>query len=297
MLFGLLIILGSFLDSPAQVTIFPDVERRTDESVQIIKIEVTDIFTIVDMLYIAEAEDYWICADKNFYIQPGNSSDRKYLIMAKEIPLCPDRKKISTGGEEFEFQLYFPGLDTSVLKIDVIEKPVSGFNFFGVWLDKNNPRPQPDSLSIASRDECQTYFENREDNLKPLEGIWNLTIKQAKYHGEIFLEYLDDDPEILDAAVIWKADHYECYGMDGKSIEMQFNVLAEGGRYAFREYFREVKEEVTTFVYMDEKDIIKYRFNVPRRWASYLLSGKLFDSENLVKDMSWKRTYPGMPEK
>jgi hypothetical protein len=291
LIIGLILFIIHFI-SFGQVTIFPEIERRTDESVQIIKIEVTDIFTIIDMFYIAIKEDAWICADKNYYIQPTNSNERKYLIMAKDIPLCPDRKKIHTGDEEFKFQLYFPGIDTSVRKIDVIEKPVSGFNFFGVWLDTNDERALPDSLLLTSREEFQSWFENREEPLKQMEGIWKLTANQAKYQGEIFIEYMEEEPEISDVALIWENDEYHCYGMDGKSLEISFSVIAEGGRFAYKEYFRDVKEEVTTFIYTEELMDFEVRFNVPRRWARYQLSGKIFDNQDLVKIMSWEKMYP-----
>ncbi len=291
-LFGLIAFLCLCQGSLAQITIYPDVVRRTDESVRILKIEITDLFTIVDLLYIPQEEDVWICADKNYYIQPENSSERKFLIMAKEIPLCPDRKKVYGRGEDYEFQLYFPSIDTSIQKIDIVEKPVSGFNFFGVWLDRKKVRPVPDSLPVASREEFQLLFENRENDLRQLEGIWELTIKRSKYRGEIFLEYLDEEPEILDVAIIWLTDHYECYSMDGKSLEIQFEVIAEGGRYAYKEYFREIREEFTTFVYVEEENTLEFRFNIPKRWAQYLLSGRLFNDERLVKIMSWERKFP-----
>jgi len=62
-LFGLIVFLSICQASLAQITIFPDVERRTDESVRILKIEITDLFTIVDILYIPEEEDAWICVE------------------------------------------------------------------------------------------------------------------------------------------------------------------------------------------------------------------------------------------
>ena len=291
-LFGLIAFLSLCQGSLAQITIYPEVTRRTDESVRILKIEITDLFTIVDLLYIPQEEDAWICADKNYYIQPENSSERKYLIMAKEIPLCPDRKIVYGRGEDYEFQLYFPSIDTSIRKIDIIEKPVSGFNFFGVWLDRKKVRPVSDSLDIASGEEFQSFFENRGNDLKQLEGIWELTIMRSKYRGEVFLEYLDEEPEILDVAIIWLSDHYECYDMDGKSLETQFEVIAEGGRYAYKEYFREIREEFTTFIYLEEENIMEFRFNIPKRWAQYLLSGRLFNDERLVKRMSWERKFP-----
>ena len=282
--------------SLSQVTIFPDVERRTNESVRIMKIEITDVFTIVDVLYVPVEEDAWICADKNYYIEPENSNDRKYLIMAKDIPLCPDQKKVYFGDEDYEFQLYFPSIDTSVRKMDIIEKPVSGFNFFGVWLDRKAIRPMPDSLTIATETEFQSFFENRQNELKPLEGIWTLTIRRSKYRGEVFIEYLDDEPEIQDVALIWKTDHFEGYGMDGKPLEIQFDNIAEGGRYAYREYFREIREEFTTFIYLQEENNMEFRFNIPKRWAQFLLLGRLFDNEELVKIMSWEKKFPTSPE-
>lgn len=280
--------------SQAQVTIFPDVERRTNESVRILKIEITDVFTIVDILYVPNEEEAWICADKNFYIEPENSNDRKYLIMAKEIPLCPDSKKVFAEDEDYEFQLYFPSIDTSFRKMDIIEKPVSGFNFFGVWLDRKKIKPIPDTLLITTEKEFESYFENRGE-LEPLEGIWTLTIRRSKYRGEVFLEHLEEDPEMLDVGLIWENDHYECYGMDGKPLEIQFNIIAEGGRYAYREYFREIREEFTTFIYLEEANEMEFRFSIPKRWAQYLLSGRLFDNEDLMKIMSWEKKFPLAP--
>ncbi|UCG27512.1 MAG: hypothetical protein JSV24_11150, partial [Bacteroidales bacterium] len=275
-LFGLILFFCIYQVSLAQITIFPEMERRTDESVQIIKIEIDDIFTIIDFVYVNLEEDVWICADKNFYIQPSNSNERKYMIMAKEITLCPDRIKLNADDEDFEFQLYFPAIDTSLRKIDVIEKPVSGFNFFGVWLDKSDLRPEPDSLEYADRTEFENFFNGRLERLRPLEGIWELTTVQSHYHGDVFMDNLEEEPENLDIAIIWTEDHYECYTMDGKSIESGFYDIAEGGRYAYKEYYREIKEEVTSFVHASEDGIIEHSFIVPQRWAKYLLHGKIY---------------------
>lgn len=294
---GLVFLLCFARISMAQITIFPEVERRTDESVQIMRIEISDIFTIVDLVYVNVEEDVWICADKNFYLQPSNSNERKYLIMAKEITLCPERIKLSTYDEDFEFQLYFPAIDTSLRRIDVIEKPVSGFNFFGVWLDKTGVRPEPDSLEYKEREDFENYFNGKIDRLQPLEGIWELTVVQSHYHGDVFVDNLEEEPEVLDIAIIWEEDHYECYDMDGHSTETGFYDIAEGGRYAYREYYREIKEEVTSFVHVSEEGVIEHSFIVPQRWAKYLLHGRIFDGESLIKKMSFERELPERPSR
>ena len=121
----------------AQTIIFPSYANRDDSNVEISRISLTDTLTIVEMYFLAPLDDTWICADKNFHIIPNNSNDRFFLVLAEDIPLCPKREKITRDKIYKKFLLYFPILDSSVRRIDIIEKAKMDLIFMVFGLKKS----------------------------------------------------------------------------------------------------------------------------------------------------------------
>lgn len=284
-------ILSMSVNAQTYITIYPDIESQTIETIEITKIEINEVFTIIDMFYNARGNEGWICASRDFYIQPGNSNERKYLIMAKDIPICPKKVIIDSYKDEYKFQLYFPGVNPSVRKIDIVEKPGTGFNFFGVWLNYEPQKPLTDSCRFRSRGEFESYFNANISSLNPIEGIWKMVSKKSHYVNNNFLEYLEDEVA-REVAILNKGDHFKCYETDGKSIEAKFFIISQGGRYLYKEYFNLVREEITSFVHMEKEGYFKHTYAIPEKWAKYQLQGEFFPGDKLLNELKWEKIFP-----
>jgi hypothetical protein len=279
------------VSSQTYITIYPDVESQSIETIEITKIEINEVFTIVDLFYESNENESWICASRYFYIQPDNSNERKYLIMAKEIPICPEKFVINSFLNEIKFQLYFPRIDPLARKIDIIEKPETGFNFFGVSLNNEPPRPATDSCRYKAKSEFTAYFEDNITTLDPIEGIWILTSKRAHYAQNKFIEYLDDEYTI-EVAILRHGDHFECYEMEGNPLEAKFLIISQGGRYMYKEYFKMICEEITSFVLIEEEYRFKLTFSLPENWAKYLLQGEFLPGDKVINELIWEKICP-----
>jgi len=284
-------ILSMFVNAQTYITIYPDVESQTIETIEITKIEINEVFTIVDMFYNARGNKGWICAGRDFYIQPSNSNERKYLIMAKDIPICPKKVIIDSYKDKYKFQLYFPGINPSVRKIDIVEKPETGFNFFGVWLNPEPTESLTDSCRFRSRTEFETYFNSNSLSLNPIEGIWKMVSKKSHYVDNNFLEYLEDKVT-REVAILYKGDHFKCYEMDGKSLDVKFYIISHGGRYLYKEYFNLVREEITSFVHVEKEGYFKHTYVIPEKWAKYQLQGEFFPGDKLLNELKWEKIFP-----
>jgi len=146
------------IGSIAQTIIFPSYTNRDNPNVEISRITLTDTLTIVEMYFFALLEDAWICVDKNFHIKPDNSNNCFFLVLAEDISLCPERDIITYAMIFKKFLLYFPILDSSVRRIDIIEKAKDGINFYGVWLEEKQGEPLPDSSKYRTRKQFIDYF-------------------------------------------------------------------------------------------------------------------------------------------
>jgi len=284
-------ILSMFVNAQTYITIYPDVESQTIKRIEITKIEINEVFTIVDLFYKAREDEGWICAGRDFYIKPSNSNERKYLVMAKDIPICPKKVIIDSYKDGYKFQLYFPGIDPSVRKIDIVEKPETGFNFFGVWLNPEPTESLTDSCRFRSRGEFESYFNANISSLNPIEGIWKMVSKKSHYVNNNFLEYLEDKVT-REVAILNKGDHFKCYEMDGKSLDVKFYIISHGGRYLYKEYFNLVREEITSFVHVEKEGYFKHTYAIPEKWAKYQLQGEFFPGDKLLNELKWEKIFP-----
>lgn len=120
----------------AQVFEKPNAEIQSHTELTITRIDVTSDYTIVhlrnrNML----VTDAWACVDRNTIIR--TSDNRQYsLIRAENIPFCPMKHRFDSLGEILEFTLYFPPVDPSKGRIDLVEIcDQSCFFFKGIILD------------------------------------------------------------------------------------------------------------------------------------------------------------------
>lgn len=275
----------------AQTIIFPSYTSRDNSNVEISRISFTDTLSIVEMYFLAPIEDSWICADKNFHIKPYNSNDRFFLVLAENIPLCPKREKITREKIYKKFLLYFPILDSSIKRIDIIEKAKDGFNFYGVWLEEKQGEPLPDSSKYRTREQFVDYFSENQSNIESIEGIWKETSQLAHYVSADFYQYLDDK-EVREFVIIKREEHYVCYDIEGGPMDAFFITIAEGNRYLYKKYLRDIRETVSTFSRISEKKEIKMSYFYPDKYARYHYPEDIMPGDQLAIRLELLKVFP-----
>ncbi|MBE9509726.1 MAG: hypothetical protein IMY71_02515 [Bacteroidetes bacterium] len=286
-----LIIVIYAIDGTAQTIIFPSYTNRDDPNVEISRISLTDTLTIVEMYFLAPLEDIWLCVDKNFHIKPYNSNDRLFLVLAKDISLCPKRDKITRDEIYKKFLLYFPILNSSVKRIDIIEKARNGFNFYGVWLEEKQEEPLPDSSKYRTREQFMDYFSENQSNIVPLEGIWQETSRLAHYVSANFYDYLNEK-EVREFVIMKKEERYVCYDIEGGPLDAHFIPIAEGNRYLYKKYLRDIRETVNTFTRISDEKKIQMLYFYPDKYARYHYPEDIMPGDQLGLRLELLKVFP-----
>jgi len=190
--FLILIIIWFSFSGTAQVTIFPEVEKQDTRDIFIKKVEITDFYTIIDFYYRPRAEA-WICAEKTFHIIPEGTRDVMYMVVAKNIKICPKKQKVGNFTEDLEFQIWFPKLRRNIYKIDVIEKARKGLNFYGVNIINGQEESIPDSSQYRSKEDFERCFGDNMDVFDPIEGIWKMESVISQYEDKKLIEIFNQD--------------------------------------------------------------------------------------------------------
>jgi hypothetical protein len=276
----------------AQVTLFPEVEhRRRNDQTEIMRVEVNDTFTIVDFVYYpksqsAEASD-WACVDKATYITPSGRENRMFLIMAKEIPICPKMIKINPDAERpFIFHLYFPPIDKSILKIDIIGKHTA---MRGVGLCNQADYPVADSAPFRSQDAFMRYFYAHRDSLDPIEGLWRLEVRRQHYmsNGTYLEEDKGLDPQVV--AILRKGELFNSYDDTGLNRREYFKKLSGKKGYFFQSIFPEVEGEASAYTIFSGKDKFYLKYKLPDRLTHYYLLDRYLPGMVMVEIAQYSR--------
>ena len=286
-----LILVMYVIGGTAQTIIFPSYTSRDNSNVEISSISLMDTLTIVEMYFLAPVEDSWICADKNFHIKPYNTNDRFFLVLAENITLCPKREKVTREKVYKKFLLYFPILDSSVKRIDIIEKAKDGFNFYGVWLEEKQGEPLPDSSKYKTREQFVNYFSENQSNIESIEGIWRETSQLAHYVSANFYAYLNDK-EVREFVIMKKEEQYICYDIEGGPIDAFFITIAEGNRYIYKKYLRDIREMVSAFSRISDKKKIKMSYFYPDKYARYHYPEDIMPGDQLAIRLELLKVFP-----
>lgn len=104
-------------------------------------IDVSDNKTIINMLYYAQPkfiQGGWVRIAPQTFIRHSDTDETLPLLEAVNIPLSPEKHHFKNADETLAFQLIFPAIPKSWIKIDLIEKEPgdsSYFNFYGIELN------------------------------------------------------------------------------------------------------------------------------------------------------------------
>jgi len=280
----------------AQITYFPDLEKQDLDDIFIKKVEITEQFTIIDFYYRPNGEA-WICLDKTFYITPSRVSNLSYMIMAEDITICPKMQKIGSVYEDLEFRVWFPRLEKNIRKIDVIEdkRDRQGINFYGVSIINGQEKPTPDSIDQKNRKNFEEFFSEYANSLDPIEGIWQVELSKSHYRDDHIIER-NYDLQSLEIVLVKNENTIHAYDLSGKSLESNFTRVSGGNSYFFEKYFREVDQEVSSyikFVAGEEFDLI---ITIPENMARYELLKEFFPLDKIVYKYRFKKAFPPLQQ-
>lgn len=153
-LFYLIFLLAIGLTSTfAQTFPSPNAALKSHETLEIIKIVISDDKSEIFLKVENRITGGNFCADKNIYIVYPDRT-RILLTASNGIPVCPDTHKFKTIGEQLEFVLTFPPLRKGTASIDLIEDcQANCFSFYGIILDNDLNGKINEAYKYAANDE------------------------------------------------------------------------------------------------------------------------------------------------
>lgn len=192
----------------------PNYALKSHETLEITKVEITPVKTVVSLTIENRIEGGKFCADKNiFIIYPDGT--RSNLTSSNGIPVCPETYKFKTIGEKLHFTLDFPPLKTGTKWIDIVEDCNDNcFSFYGVTLNTELNGKINEALSMAEKGEIKRAIAFYKDILNSLLAA-DQGIKGALYTDIITLLLKTGDKvgadEWYEKMVVSKAPRLDLY--------------------------------------------------------------------------------------
>ncbi len=290
-----------------QVTIFPDVDQvKNSRRIEVQKVELTSDFTIIDFYYAPENvtsvstsysnNNEWICVSKGYYITPSGRDERKYLVMAKNISICPKSTKVvPVESDDIIYQLYFPPLGSGIYKIDIVGNKSGGNNFYGVHINNRSVSSGKDSVPYHNQEAFMRYFYAHKDSLDQIEGLWKLKITQQHFmnYGK-FIDEIVEKPQIV--AIIREGNRFESYGEKGENRHEYFRKLSGKKGYFFRKEMPEVESESSGYAIFGKSDQFFIKYTLPDRLAHYYLLKDYMTGDRLDEIAAYERIPVENPE-
>lgn len=270
-----------------QVTLFPEIDKSdVSHPVQIIRVEVTTQYTIIDFYFTPRREGTWICLDKNFYITPANFDDRRYMIMAKDIDICPKMTKVASAENDLEFSVYFPPVEKGIFKIDVLE-PKTGFKFYGVHINNNGGMTSSEvSDTIQVIQILKKMIDKPADD--SLSGVWERNIKRRHFTGQDVI--IGEYTEIPDTVIlIRKGKNYNFYNLKGKALDESIVRLTGALGYFYQKQLNEVNSAGSGYLEWQDSDNFVIRYGLPLRLAKYIVLGEFLDSDHMTEQQEYRK--------
>jgi hypothetical protein len=146
-------LLFGFTTSFSQSLVAPNVALKSHETLDIIKIVMSEDKTEIFLKVENRINGGNFCADKNIYsVYPDGT--KSLLIASNGIPVCPDTYKFRSPGEKLDFVLTFPPFKKGVESFNLIEDCQQNcFSFYGIILDNNLNKKIDDAFALAENNE------------------------------------------------------------------------------------------------------------------------------------------------
>lgn len=165
---SIILLVTTLPSSFSQLVEQPNYALKSHETLEISKVEITPVKTVVYLTIENRIEVGNFCADKNvFIIYPDGT--RSKLTSSNGIPVCPETYKFKTIGEKLQFTLDFPPLKTGTKWIDIVEDCNDNcFSFYGVTLNTELNGKINEALSMAEKGEIKRAIAFYKDILNSL---------------------------------------------------------------------------------------------------------------------------------
>jgi hypothetical protein len=184
--FPVIFLVITFQSGFSQIAVQPNYALKSHETLEISKIELTPVKTVVYLTIENRIEKGTFCADKNiFIIYPDGR--RLKLTKANNIPVCPNTYNFNSIGEKLQFSLEFPSLKTGTKWIDIVEDCNENcFSFYGVTLNSELNAEIDKALSFVEKGETLNAVTRYKNILNSL-PVEDQGIKGALYTDIITL--------------------------------------------------------------------------------------------------------------
>ena len=273
----------------------PSARKQDQAFVWIKSVEIGAVYTRVNFYFQPPGEG-WICLDKSFHLLVSGTEDKKFMIAAEHIPLCPKMKKVGLVPGYLNFDVLFPRLEKGIERVDLIEKKRNGLNFYGVQINNGKQPPLPDSLDTRKEEDFTAFFTKAVHPPDSLEGIWTINLT-AKLYNQTKLVNNHYRKEQLTIAIIKAGESYKIYKTDGAPYGMTFKPAAGGRTIFFRKYFREVDQEVSGYVRALKTRSFELEIELPKRLSHYELIPDYMPGDRIIQVYKFynKLTFPVVP--
>jgi hypothetical protein len=108
------------LQGYAQEVVRPNYGLKNPETIEVIRIRITDEQTLIDMSIQNRVREGYFCIDENTFIECAGGESLK-LEKVSGLPLCPDIYEFTSVGEKVYFTLAFGKLPENTPWFDIIE--------------------------------------------------------------------------------------------------------------------------------------------------------------------------------
>lgn len=120
-LFTFAFLIGIAASVFGQVYVNPKYTRKSNPHIEVLKITITDKYTIVEFKHTNPYEYGGYC---NIFPETVIRTDKgkKFKLQkVKNIPVAPYRHNYDKKGESLRFKLYFPPINPATKSIDIVE--------------------------------------------------------------------------------------------------------------------------------------------------------------------------------
>lgn len=119
-LIPILFFLSRAPEASAQEVVNPNYGLKNPRTLKIIRVQVKNDHTIIDLSLANEIEGGYFCISKNTFIEYGNGVKKKLKDLTG-LPYCPETYKFSAAGEKVYFTMEFDNIPGSPEWFDIIE--------------------------------------------------------------------------------------------------------------------------------------------------------------------------------
>ena len=142
-----------------QEVIKPNYGLKNPETVEVIRVRLSDTRTLVDMSIQNQVRDGYFCIDKNTFIEVIDGTRLK-LEEVNGLPLCPEIHEFKSVGEKVYFTLVFDELPENTGWFDIVEYcDENCFSVLGLNLDKEINKNINAAFSAMDRLEPEKAIE------------------------------------------------------------------------------------------------------------------------------------------